>query len=339
MIVMWRDVSLQFKVLVSLSLLFCLSTCRGLPVDHNSCVLHNSTASNAANGSDFRQYKVIVSTTSEYLPIFFNWLIFYQAVCQNFEPLHIICLDKKIEENLPKYGLKCSFVYYIQKDRWAFNRLWQIRAQETKRLVDEGYDVLLSDSDALWLRSPFPDLNQYPSSHIIATRARFPEWIHGRIGSAICMGFIYIKASQLISSFWHEFIESLVRLRNPDDQRLLNELVFRKGLKFSRRLKFYNSDEGDSGYFRHDQQHIHITLLPQQSFRRVCDIVDANMTSNSTVLHCVTKEKKEVSKMSVGKKHGQWRLDPMWSKVPLTPSTTIQRFLHQVTMNDTNEVI
>ena len=301
------------------------------------CAIHNISGNTQENTNLYRPYKLLVSTTSEYFPVFLNWLIFYHNQCSDFSSLYIICLDKKIEEKLPKYGLKCSFVHFLPNDKWAYNRLWQIRAQVTKQLIDAGYDVLLSDSDALWLRNPFPDLDKFQSSHIIATRAKFPEWIYGRIGSAICMGFIYVKASPLTSSFWGEFIDSLVRLRNPDDQRLINELVFRKGIRFTKRLKYHDNTEADTGFFRHDRQHIHITLLPQNSYRRACDLAERDIITNATILHCFTMKKVEASKESSGKRFGNWKLDPSWSKVPLTPNTNIETFLKQVTLNERSE--
>lgn len=306
----------------------------GDSIELRKCAVRNVT-NNQISNNHFRAFKLVVSTTTAYFPVFLNWLIYFRLQCpDSLHVLHIICLDQSIEEKLPQYGLKCSLVHYLPNDRWAYNRLWQTRAQVTKQLIDSGYDVLLSDSDALWLRNPFPDLDQLTSSHIIGTRAKFPEAVHGRIGSAICMGFIYIKSFPIVSNFWGDFIATLVRMKNPDDQRIFNELVFRKGLKFTRRLKYVDNTEVDTGSFRHNKQDVSISLLPQHIYRRVCDTVSPAVINNATILHCFTKKKLETMKQFTEKKFGHWRLHESWSKLAETADKpiSIDAFLQLITI-------
>jgi hypothetical protein len=169
----------------------------------------------------------------------------------------------------------------------------------------------MSDSDALWLRNPFLDIEYYAANaDIVATRATFPEDLQARLGATVCMGFIYIKANQNIVVLWDELIDHMVKLPNPDDQKILNEIMIKQKLRFPYRLPYERSYEVDHGHLMLQKQTIRVSILPQNSYRRICYPKYRNqILANTTILHCVTRAKKQTIKRLAGEKYGMWLLN------------------------------
>jgi hypothetical protein len=68
---------------------------------------------------------------------------------------------------MSKYGLHCSQVLHSSSKSSSFNKLWLLRVRITKQLLNSGFDVMLSDSDAIWLQNPFSYIEKFSSSGII----------------------------------------------------------------------------------------------------------------------------------------------------------------------------
>ncbi len=292
-----------------------------------------------------RPFKILISTSTTYLPIFLNWLIFYHNLCgSDMSLLHIICLDKDIEGNLKRYGLKCSFVHYIPDTKQAFNRIWLVRGQVAKDLLASGFDVLMSDSDALWLRNPFYDIEYYLiNSDIVGTRATFPEDVQSLLGATLCMGFVYIKASTQILTLWDELIDHMVKLPNPDDQKIINNIMVKMKIKFPNRLQYQKSFTVDQGHFLIYKQLISVTILPQNSYRRICfPKYLRQILANTTILHCVTKAKSQEIKRIAGAKYGLWLLNESALSDPgfgFKTSANFDSFIANLSLGDPNRII
>jgi hypothetical protein len=164
-------------------------------------------------------------------------------------------------------------------------------------LLDKNIDVLMSDTDAIWLRNPFPSIQHFFSrSDLISSRASFPEEIARKLGATLCMGFIYIKATNSTRVLWREFYFHMVKTKKPDDQRDFNLLLSNLyQLKYEIPQPFMAVNEIAStdpskavvGSARKPTENddfmvnygtarvlnsfvINVTLLPHYSFRRNC---------------------------------------------------------------------
>lgn len=130
------------------------------------------------NINQYRKYRVLITITYEYLATFLNWFIFYKEICSNTlmnqndrlnqENLYIICLDPRIDQYLSLYQLKCSAIR--SNIRGKEYKMWMFRTQITLKLLVKGYDVLLTDNDALWLKNPLPIIEKYLDNDIISSR-------------------------------------------------------------------------------------------------------------------------------------------------------------------------
>ena len=106
--------------------------------------------------------KIIMPSDSSYVKTFFNWLIFFLRHCPKtslMEDLYFISLDEKVHEQLSSKGITCSrsesnlLVRDQEKMKTGisldFSELWRLRVNITDDLLRGGYDVLLTDSDAI----------------------------------------------------------------------------------------------------------------------------------------------------------------------------------------------
>jgi hypothetical protein len=306
-------------------------TLKPILVDSNySCLISNvSRYDNEPFG--YRNYRIVVTSTTGYFPIFLNWLHQYYRFCPNTEFLFFVCFDKEVAAKLEKYHLACNYTHYIPTVG-GHQRIWLIRGLVVRKLITAGYDVLLADSDALWLRNPFSVLSQFPTADIIASRASYPEDIYERLGATVCMGFVYFQSNVGTIALWSAVTDELTKHRQPDDQRIFNHVLMKMGLYFSRKLNYKTNKVHDIGSIETKTYVYNVTMLSHALFRRVCDINFKNATRNSIVAHCSTSGKDLATKMQAEKNFNLWYLHPKWEDVNvanMTMSETLQSIATQ----------
>ena len=256
-----------------------------------------------------RKMKIIMSSDSSYVRTFFNWLIFFSRHCPKsllIEDLYFICLDKKVHEQLSTRGINCSrtesnLIIRDQEKMKAgispdFSDLWRLRVNITDDLLRSGYDVMLTDSDAIWIKNPFPVFNQYDDSDIISSRGNFPFEIGASLGATLCMGFIYIKSSLGTIELWTKMRQVMDdEKRNSkfsDDQIVLNKVLVNEGLQYDvKRLKYPYGKDVNFGTIVSNitkETILKIALLPHISFQRLCvNETDVEYSVlNATIAHC-----------------------------------------------------
>jgi hypothetical protein len=59
-----------------------------------------------------------------------------------------------------RIGLRCDSSQTTNTN----NKIWFYRSHIVNSLLDSNYDVLMSDTDAIWLKNPFAELNKYYNS-------------------------------------------------------------------------------------------------------------------------------------------------------------------------------
>lgn len=268
-----------------------------LSSDGTSCDVVDSIAGK-------RSYKILIGSSETYVPVVLNWLHFYSKICQNTDRLYILCFDKATQGILERHSLNCSYtIEYKGKNP----KIWLLRAEIVKKLINDGHDVLLSDSDAIWLRNPFQDITQYTAYDIISSRAAYPIAVTRRIGASLCMGFMYVKATVAMQLFFNQLHADMLDIKgafDPDDQRDLNLQLLRSGLQYHGKVML-NSNSSNFGMFRYKGHNVRVSLLPHSSYRRYCKNLPSSVLLNSTVLHC-HYPKSYASKKEGVQKNGLW---------------------------------
>jgi hypothetical protein len=100
-----------------------------------------------------------------------NWLLHVRNVAA-LRPYVLVTLDAQMQAECERRGEPCVSAAllhrdaslsleggsYLRNDVAGFKKLGKVKALFTERLLAEGYDVLLSDVDSVWLGDPFPFL-------------------------------------------------------------------------------------------------------------------------------------------------------------------------------------
>jgi hypothetical protein len=272
-----------------------------------------------------RPYRVIVSSNMEFLNVFLNWLIFYYHQCRDLSSVFLICLDDSVQTVLRTYSLRCSYSFLLPKQRHdALSFLWLLRISIANTLVKEGFDVVLSDTDATWLRNPFHYMSNFPSANVIASKATFPEEIHKAVGATVCMGFVYFKSVNGSGALLDNLFEYMLAKPIPDDQRDINELLLHNHVHFDVKPSFLGNVVSMGKLEIQGKFIISILFLPQNRFIRFCNLPQHYLVVlNSTVAHCLGG-KKASEKALIDRILGFWLLRDDWRSVApqLNASTT-----------------
>ena len=118
--------------------------------------------------------------------------------------------------------------------------IWKWRLGVLGELLDSGQadHVLLSDTDAVWVRDPVPSLiGAHRQSAIVASTAPWPDDIALKWGQqygfhhSLCMGFISFdrEASQFVQALWRD-CEALSLPRLPGDYACDDQLALNSAL-------------------------------------------------------------------------------------------------------------
>lgn len=112
--------------------------------------------------------------------------------------------------------------------------IWDQRLSIISTILESGVDVMLTDSDAIWMRNPFREIEFYSQqSDIVASKGYAPWDISGKWGASLCMGFIYLKASPFTVELFRRIEHAVDKLKvaayslnrstaEIDDQHLIN---------------------------------------------------------------------------------------------------------------------
>ena len=292
----------------------------------HTCGIRNINTSHGE--PPIRPFRLLMTTSDKYLPVLLNWLIFFHELCPDQSALYFVCLDKATEGVMKKVGLSCHHTFHTPTSE-SKNKLWLLRARLTKALLDEGRDVLLSDSDAIWLQNPFDVLEMFPESDIIGSRGSFPEDAAKILGATLCMGFVYVKSNPKTRHYWGQLVDYMVREAKPDDQRNFNHLLLARGVFFPSAhlpLPYLNSKVHDTGHVvlsgprrvelpRDANRTLQLTLLPHNQFRRICEKELLSIIHEAHVAHCYSYLKTGTGKRGAEAKYGLWALREAWERV------------------------
>lgn len=237
-----------------------------------------------------RPHKVLIMLGHGVLPLFYNWLHFHEKVCggsaEAVASLELVCLDHSLHHTVR--GMNCSRVYSSPVSATASNSssrhfIWLRRMEVVVDLLAAGFDVIVSDLDALWVQSPYPDLNErLGRSKIISSQGNFPSQLSQLWGSTLCMGFLYAQAGD--ASLLQFLSLVLLHMRADenvaDDQTSINLLLFDLDVRWHepsttaandwRREKVGEVVVSSMDRSNEDKSSFRITLLSVSRYLRYC---------------------------------------------------------------------
>lgn len=258
------------------------------------------------------QPTVVVAASPSYLPSLLNWVLFYQAAQGNISLLHILCFGEGMDERLDLVGLECSSTLPRIEARATTAQLWKERVNLTQSLLESGHDVLLSDIDAIWVRSPLAVLQKHCASAVVAGRATFPQELSKRTGATVCFGFVFFRSLQSTKALLRELVHRMARTAEADDQRLFNFIVFESGLQFPRPLIYRPSRTSDTGSLTIEGLPAKLTLLAHDQVPRHCS--NDELKDAVIVAHCMHSRRGKLKEVAA-RRAGLWVLRGDWANV------------------------
>lgn len=262
-----------------------------------------------ADRADSSGTLVLVFSNIDYVGPLLNWLVQGRSSGVLGTNYAVVCYDEQLETLFRRQRGQCFRTPEMVKLSW----LWKLRVRIITDLLDEGLNVISSDSDAFWLRSPMPALNKAASmgADIIASRGRSAfSGLRDIDWGTMCMGFAFFRATNETRSVMRE-LSRLTKSRVFDDQAGLNNLLKGKGLTFGEPVPFIGSSKLDMG--RCGSGGASIALLPHQDFIRVCE-EEISRLKQATVVHCPAAHAGATKEQSL-RQQGLWFLRRDWETV------------------------
>ena len=123
------------------------------------------------------------------------------------------------------------------------HKIWKIRVDVTTELLKQGYSVLQSDIDSLWLKHV--DLEILPMNFDIIHSVGFgensiPHMVKNFWGFVICGCLVLYRPTEAVLRFWdgYKSVYNFKCIENGeddwcDDQKIINKIHFRSGLHWA----------------------------------------------------------------------------------------------------------
>lgn len=202
------------------------------------------------------------------------------------ENLYLMCLDRKSTAAMKRVGVTCVPIRRVS----TLRQVWVLRVHVLTCLSGTGEDVLLSDSDALWLRDPIVDmaLDGVIDSDILVQRGSFPRLLGQKWGVTMCMGFALFRSrgGGHGMSLYQQAMKKYV-LWKRDDQIALNEAAETLGVVWDSDsdMRYLPSTEIGRGVVTGiPGGNFTIILLPHNKYTRRCD--SSPISDETVIAHC-----------------------------------------------------
>jgi hypothetical protein len=168
---------------------------------------------------------IITFCNYPYREIALNWIKHLEVLdIDNYE---VLCLDAKSNDYLKSHGGNSRVLDEFSGDWISGCKNSMKRIVIFKKLLEEGYDVIHSDADALWLKDPIPDLVEANNQDIIASTVRhhhaWPPEVRKVFGFTCCMGWIFFRSNDKTISYLDRFLNT--REIKGSDQKNFNQFL------------------------------------------------------------------------------------------------------------------
>jgi hypothetical protein len=174
---------------------------------------------------------IVVTFVSEpYIPVGINWL---KAILRlnTGADIRIITLDEVTKNAFP-----ASFVLHRPLMSGGLAGLWIHRTAVLRELLDQGFGVIHSDADAVWVRNPLPMIFEGGTEMVFSQGTVWPPDVHARRGVVVCCGLFYMKSTLAVREFMvkaqQQVMLDIKVDEGLDDQVSINRLIERDLVKW-----------------------------------------------------------------------------------------------------------
>lgn len=219
--------------------------------------------------------------------------------------LFLMCLDDESFSTFTSFGINCvnleNITEGLSNEGEKRHKIWETRVEYVSCLVRAGHDVIMSDSDALWLRDPMEIFDSHMDSSIIASRGIFPPRAKREWGTAMCMGFIFFRSTGTVMNTFQKLMKHFVD-EFHDDQIALNEAALEMGVVWNKGsdmkyegstgfatgiIDLKNNTSLVSSFIEKDDdlsETMEVTLIPHDIATRWC--IGVPISEKTVIAHC-----------------------------------------------------
>jgi len=214
---------------------------------------------------------VVVFSDSRYKEVLLNWLVGIRRLSiQNYL---VISLDEEIHRYLEERGFP-TFLSPLEGD---LSKLWIMRMKIFQVLNSAGISFIHSDTDAIWLKNPFPAFLDNSIQDIITSQGTiWPADVTNSQGFVFCCGFFFMKSCHQTRQLLNELVAEVAN--TGDDQVSLNRVLQKKSFVWdtghTRPYFMYHEEQKFTCYKtvvtgQTRDKKLSIALLPHHLFQRL----------------------------------------------------------------------
>ncbi len=145
---------------------------------------------------------LLTSSSRVFLPILLNWLAAYRlATGSDLSEVLVVSTDDLTAHNaIIDKGLNSIFIkndvdMFKIKPQTRSDSVWMKRITVARIINHLGYDVLIIDLDAIYLKDFTPIIKKYNTSDIVGSMSKWPYELNSLWGFTMCMGVAYFRSS------------------------------------------------------------------------------------------------------------------------------------------------
>lgn len=225
-------------------------------------------------GSDITFIKplILVFANYQYLLVLENWLAAVNRI--SVDNFLIVSLDEQLHHYLEEKMINSIF----RPCELNLRKLWIHRVDVILELMEDGYDVIHSDADAVWLKDPQPFLTVLSHDMFFSQGTVWPQDVYEKWNFVLCCGFFYMRSNQKTLKFIKE-LAARVRV-DKDDQVSCNRMLHEKGITWEESADKYELIFRDKPFIcsndikNGEVQGLKIALLPHAKFQRIYEKSD-----------------------------------------------------------------
>ena len=248
-----------------------------------------------------KKISIFVFANYNYLPVLQNWII---AIEQNsIKNFIIIALDKQLYKHLVSHNIPTI----LRPCELDLEKLWIHRVKVLMEFMQNGYDIIHSDADAIWFKDPLPYLNAMPQDMIFSQGTIWPPDVQEKWGFVLCCGFFMLRSNKKTLHFMQDLLKRVKE--DKDDQVSCNRLLLEMNTIWDEPIHSYTIDFRDKQFVCTPTVRngacgkLTLGLLPHNKFQRIFEEAD-----DVYVRHLIS-EKNSEDIVDVLKNTGCWFIE------------------------------
>lgn len=222
-----------------------------------------------------KEIAILVFANTRYRIILENWLIFFKSVSSR--PCIVISMDNSLKKSLvgkidSDQILEISAPEVSNQQSWL--EFMRVQMSVVRACLDMGYDTLVSDIDAIWVKDALVDLNDTDDDLVFSTGSFQPPEALAAWGFVLCCGFFLSRARLSVIKFYDEVFK---RMKNEGDQPSVNKELLCRGINWGEVNRYTLLQKGEKkisglkGILKGQSNDLSIAVLPNYKFQRIIE--------------------------------------------------------------------